>query len=137
MHRWNWLVFFLLSVGIFTVGCTPAITDLPPGASREIVLITSNMRFIGEKPDSIKGIENPDIIVYAGDKVKITIRNRETTLIIHDFAVSNYPEARAKQSIRPTEETTVEFTASRTGDFTYYCRNHQTSMYGRFIVLKR
>lgn len=137
MYRWTWLLFALLSVGILTFGCTPAISDLPPGASREIVLITSNMRFIGEKPDSIKGIENPDIIVYLNDKVRITIKNRETTLIIHDFAISNYPEARAKEPIRPTQETTIEFTASRPGDFTYYCRNHQTSMYGRFIVLRR
>lgn len=137
MHRFSWLLLTLLGVSIITFGCTPAVSDLPPGASREFILITSNMRFIGEKPDSIKGLETPDLIVHAGDKVKITIRNRETTLLIHDFAISNYPEARAKQAIRPTEETTVEFTASRTGDFTYYCRNHQTSMYGRFIVIKR
>ncbi|MCS6936472.1 MAG: cupredoxin domain-containing protein [Candidatus Bipolaricaulota bacterium] len=137
MHRWMGLLSSLMTVGILGFGCTPAISDLPPGGVREIVLITSNMRFIGEKPDSIKGLENPDIIVYLNDKVKITIKNRETNLIIHDFAISNYPEARAKQAIRPTEETTVEFTASRPGDFTYYCRNHQTSMYGRFIVLRR
>ncbi len=136
MHRSAWLLLALLSVITF-FGCTPAVSELPPGTSREFILITSNMRFVGEKPDSIKGLENPDLIVYAGDRVKITIRNRETTLLIHDFAISNYPEARAKQAIRPTEETTVEFTASRTGDFTYYCRNHQTSMYGRFIVIKR
>lgn len=131
------LIVWGLFLGVMIGGCTPAVSDIPPGTAREFILIASNMRFIGEKPDSIKGIESPDLIVYLGDKVKITVRNKENTLIFHDFRISNYPDTRLKQSIRPNAEGVVEFVAGRSGDYTYYCPNHQTTMYGRFIVMRR
>jgi heme/copper-type cytochrome/quinol oxidase subunit 2 len=116
-------------------GCNPTDT-LPPGAAREFTLIIKNMRFIGEKPTAIVGIENPDIVVQVGDRVKITLHNKEDQLILHDFKISNH-DVSFSQYLRPNQSAEVEFIAQRAGEFTYYDPLHPTTMLGRFIVLNR
>jgi nitrous oxide reductase len=129
------LIVLGMLVSASAAGCNPTDT-LPPGAAREFTLIISDMRFIGEKPSSIVGIENPDIIVQVGDHVKITLQNKENQLILHDFKISNH-DVSLSQYLRPNQSAKVEFTAQRAGEFTYYDPLHQTTMVGRFIVLNR
>ncbi|MFN4218391.1 MAG: cupredoxin domain-containing protein [Candidatus Bipolaricaulia bacterium] len=123
----------LVLVGV--VGCNPT-EPLPPGAAREFVLVMNDMRFIGESPLAIAGADNPDIVVQVGDRVKITLKNKESQLILHDFKISNY-DAHLSQYLRPNQSATVEFVASKAGEFTYYDPLNPTTMRGRFIVLGR
>jgi len=83
------VVGMLTGIGLL-IGCNPATEPLPPGAAREFVLVLKEMRFIGESPLAIAGVENPDIVVQVGDRVKITLKNKEDQLILHDFAISNH-----------------------------------------------
>lgn len=123
----------LVLVGI--VGCNPTET-LPPGAAREFTLVLKDMRFVGESPLAIAGAENPDIVVQVGDRVKITLKNKENQLILHDFKISNH-DVGLTQYLRPNQSATVEFVAPRVGEFTYYDPLNPTTMRGRFIVLGR
>jgi FtsP/CotA-like multicopper oxidase with cupredoxin domain len=123
----------LILVGV--VGCNPT-EPLPPGAAREFTLIISNMRFVGESPLAIAGVENPDIVVQVGDRVKITLKNKENQLILHDFTISNH-DVKLSQYLRPNQSATVEFTAQRVGEFTYQDPLNPTTMRGRFIVIGR
>ncbi len=129
--------FFVLSVliGIGLIGCNPA-EPLPPGSAREFALIMNDMRFIGESPLAIAGVENPDIVVQVGDKVKITLKNKESQLVLHDFTISNH-DVRLTQYLRPNQTVTIEFIAPRVGEFLYYDPLNPTTMKGRFIVIGR
>jgi len=128
-------VVFGMLVVLSVVGCNPT-EPLPPGKAREFTLIISNMRFVGESPLAIAGVENPDIVVHVGDRVKITLKNKENQLILHDFTVSNH-DVKLSQYLRPNQSVTVEFTAQRVGEFTYYDPLNPTTMRGRFIVIGR
>lgn len=128
------LVFSLVTLGS-VMGCNPTET-LPPGAAREFVLVINDMRFVGESPLAIAGAENPDIVVQIGDRVKITLKNKESQLILHDFKISNY-DVQLSQYLRPNQSATVEFIAQRAGEFTYYDPLNPTTLRGRFIVLNR
>jgi len=133
------LLLRLVSVAMFVVvavvGCNPT-EPLPPGKAREFTLIIANMRFVGESPLAIAGVENPDIVVQVGDRVKITLKNKENQLILHDFTISNH-DVKLSQYLRPNQSATVEFTAQRVGEFTYYDPLNPTTMRGRFIVIGR
>lgn len=129
----------LLVLGLVTlgsvIGCNPT-EPLPPGAAREFTLTMNDMRFIGESPLAIAGAENPDIVVQVGDRVKITLKNKESQLILHDFKISNY-DVSLSQYLRPNQSATVEFVAAKAGEFIYYDPLNPTTMRGRFIVLSR
>jgi FtsP/CotA-like multicopper oxidase with cupredoxin domain len=129
------IVFIVLGV-IGLAGCNPGGEPLPPGAAREFVLVLKEMRFVGESPLAIAGVENPDLVVQVGDRVKITLNNKETQLILHDFAISNH-DVKLPQYLRPNQSATVEFTAPRVGEFLYYDPLNPTTMRGRFIVIGR
>lgn len=134
--RLLWGLSVLIGLGIVT-GCNPPATEpLPRGTTREFVLIISDLRFIGESPLAIAGTENPDLVVQVGDRVKITIKNKESQLVLHDFAVSNH-DVRLPHYLRPNQTITVEFIAPRVGEFFYYDPLHPTTMRGRFIVIGR
>jgi nitrous oxide reductase len=128
------LVFGLVMWGS-VIGCNPT-EPLPSGAAREFILAMNDMRFIGESPLAITAVENPDIVVQVGDRVKITLKNKESQLILHDFKISNY-DVHLSQYLRPNQSATVEFIAQRVGEFTYYDPLNPTTMKGRFIVLNR
>ncbi len=130
------IVFIALS-GIGLLGCTPRSEPLPPGSAREFVLILKEMRFVGESPLAIAGVENPDIVVQVGDRVKITLKNKENQLILHDFAISNHNDVKLPQYLRPNQSATVEFIAPKVGEFFYYDPLNPTTMKGRFIVIGR
>lgn len=124
-----------VSIGIGLMGCNPT-ESLPPGAAREFVLIISDMRFVGESPLAIAGVENPDIVVQVGDRVKITLKNKESQVVLHDFRISNH-DVKLSQYLRPNQTVTVEFTARQVGEFLYYDPLNPTTMKGRFIVIGR
>jgi len=76
---------------------------------------------------------NPSVItVKQGDKVKITIKSLDVT---HGFAL---PDFNVKVDLTPGVEQTVEFTADKKGEFTFFCsvlcgQGHR-EMKGKLIV---
>src|SRR5690606_19259598 len=75
------------------------------------------MAFVGVGGD-IDGVANPELVVNAGDTVRITIINGDPTP--HDFKIDAFgvdtgPLQAAEQAV------TVEFVATQPGSFDYYC----------------
>lgn len=56
-----------------------------------------------------------EIAVKKGDRVRIKVTNTKGT---HDFAIDEYG---IKKPTPLNEETVIEFTADKAGEFTYYC----------------
>ena len=80
----------------------------------------------------IDGVENPDIKVKEGDKIKINFRSSEG---YHDWAVDEFNAS--TEGVNPGDTTSVEFVADKKGVFEYYCsvgRHRENGMKGNFIV---
>lgn len=89
-------------------------------------LTGANLRFY------INGIENPDIIVKQGDRIRIEFTSTEG---FHDWKVDEFNAATEK--VNPEKMTSVEFVADKKGTFEYYCSvgQHRTNgMKGKLIV---
>lgn len=59
--------------------------------------------------------EPSEIIVNQGDKVRLNITSAD---VPHGFAIREYG---ISQFIKPSETATVEFTADKPGEFTFFC----------------
>jgi len=72
-----------------------------------------------------------EIRVKKGDTVRIKATNIKG---MHDFVIDEYG---VKQELPLNQETTIEFTADKTGEFVYYCSKpgHRTKgQWGKLIV---
>ena len=81
----------------------------------------------------MNGVENPDIKVKQGDKVKIEF---SSTQGFHDWTLDEF-NAATKQVMDTDGSTIVEFVADKKGTFEYYCSvgSHRANgMKGNFIV---
>jgi cytochrome c oxidase subunit II len=76
--------------------------------------------------------EPATLTVNKGDHVLINVTTEDTK---HGFAIDEF---RIKQDINPGEKTVIEFTADKSGVFTYYCSifcgSGHGDMKGRLIV---
>ena len=93
---------------------------------RTFVVDSSHLRFY------IDGIENPDIKVKEGDKVRIEFSSSEG---FHDLVLDEFSAATTK--VNPGESSSVEFIADKKGTFEYYCsvgKHRANGMKGKFIV---
>ena len=97
------------------------------GDIKTFVITSSRLRFY------MNGIENPDMRVKEGDRVKIEFTSEEG---FHDWRIDEFNAA--TQKVRPGNETTfVEFIADKKGKFEYYCtvgQHRANGMKGNFIV---
>lgn len=90
------------------------------------VIDSSHLRFY------INGVENPEIKVKQGDKVKIEFTSSEG---FHDWVVDEFNAATKR--VKAGESSSVEFTADKKGTFEYYCsvgEHRDNGMFGKFIV---
>ena len=97
------------------------------GDVKTFVLTGKNFRFV------MNGVENPDIKVKQGDKVKIEF---SSTQGFHDWTLDEF-NAATKQVMDTDGSTIVEFVADKKGTFEYYCSvgSHRANgMKGDFIV---
>lgn len=78
---------------------------------------TPPMAFIGVGGE-IDGVANPELVVNAGDTVRITVINGDPTL--HDLKIDEFG-VDSRQLITAEQTATVEFVADRAGEFDYYC----------------
>ncbi|MEK6860811.1 MAG: cupredoxin domain-containing protein [Nanoarchaeota archaeon] len=92
---------------------------------KTIKIDSSHLRFY------IDDIENPDIVVKEGDKVKIEFSSQEG---FHDWVVDAFG---ATERVSAGASTSIEFTANKIGTFEYYCsvgKHRANGMKGNFIV---
>src|SRR3989344_1401173 len=90
------------------------------------VVDSSHLRFY------INGVENPDIVVKQGDKVRIEFSSQEG---FHDWVVDEFNAA--TERVGAGAASSVEFIADKKGTFEYYCsvgQHRANGMKGRFIV---
>lgn len=109
---------------------TPAVSPSPPqaqaptpsAAAKTFALTATNFKF-----------SLAEIHVKKGDTVRVTLTNNST--MPHDFRVDEFNAA--TKTIENGQQDTVEFVASKTGRFEYYCSvgNHRAmGMKGTLIV---
>ena len=80
----------------------------------------------------VNGAENPDITVKEGDRVHIEFKS---TGGFHDWSLDEFDAA--TQKVSEGESSSVDFIATSTGTFQYYCSvgNHRDQgMKGNLIV---
>jgi nitrite reductase (NO-forming) len=83
----------------------------------------------------IDGVVNPPIIVHEGETVQINLVNGEGAE--HDIVVDQYG-VRSNRVVGRGASSAVTFTASKTGEFAYYCSaagHREAGMEGRIRVL--
>ncbi len=93
---------------------------------KTFVVDSSGFRFY------IDGVENPDIKVKQGDKVKIEFKSSGG---FHDWVVDEFNARTAK--VNSGNSTSVEFIVDKKGTFEYYCsvgQHRANGMKGNFIV---
>jgi len=87
---------------------------------------SSHLRFY------IDGVENPEIRVKEGDKVRIDFKSSEG---FHDWKLDEFNAATEK--VNPGSSSSVEFVANKKGIFGYYCsvgQHRKNGMKGVFVV---
>jgi nitrite reductase (NO-forming) len=90
--------------------------------------------YIGVGGD-INGVVNPPIVVHEGETVQINLVNGEGAE--HDIVIDQYG-VRSNRVVGRGASSAVTFTASKTGEFAYYCSapgHREAGMEGRIRVL--
>lgn len=86
------------------VNTEPTSTNEPQGTVKEITMTAKQFEFQPAK-----------ITVKKGDRLRLKITSTD---VAHGFAIKEYG---IRQKLDPGKEEIVEFTADKTGTFTYYC----------------
>ena len=96
------------------------------GELKTIVVTGENFKFY------IDGVENPEIKVKEGDKVRVEFKSTDS--MPHDFVIDEFG---ATEQVKGEATTFVEFTADKKGEYEYYCsvgKHRANGMFGKFIV---
>ena len=105
--------------------------------TREIWLFTQVDEHIDEDKFSIPPdqFSHDSIVVNKGDNVKIHFYNLEPveTQEHHTFTITAPYDV--NYDINAGEEATIDFTATESGIFDYFCTYHQPTMRGQLIIL--
>lgn len=81
--------------------------------------------------DAGKWFSLKEISVKKGDRVRIKVTNIKGT---HDFTLDEYG---IKKTTPLNQETVIEFTADKSGEFVYYCSmpgHRQGGQFGKLVV---
>ena len=127
------VIVLLLAVGIYFMYSAVPESPITGNVVAEnsdgvkvFVVDSSHLRFY------IDGVENPDIRVKQGDKVRIEFTSSEG---FHDWVVDEFGAATEK--INAGGSSFVEFVADKKGTFEYYCsvgKHRANGMKGNLIV---
>lgn len=118
-------------VGGMETGELPAGTDVNGGASVNVGVTANAVKSFTVTGSNFSFAPN-SISVKKGDHVQITFKNADGT---HDFRIDEFNVATSK--IGSGQSASVEFVASKTGSFQYYCSvgNHRAmGMWGTLVV---
>ena len=124
-------VLVLIVLGIYFLGSSSNVTgnvvsEGKQDNTKSFVITSSHLKFY------IDGVENPEIRVKEGDKVRIDFTSEEG---FHDWRLDEFGAATEK--VNPGTPTSVEFVANKKGTFEYYCsvgKHRALGMKGVFIV---
>jgi len=97
-----------------------------PVAARTVILSMRDYTFNGD---------NPTLSFRAGERVRFVIRNDETTMIRHNFAMPGLGVP-CDQELGPGEIRHVTITLRDPGTFEYQCCTHR-GMGGKLVVAAR
>jgi nitrite reductase (NO-forming) len=117
-------VYFFKQSDSAVTGST--VQELTVEETKTFIINGENFKF------TMNGLENPDIRVKEGERVKIEFVNEEG---FHDWKIDEFNAATEKISAGAT--SSVEFVADKKGTFEYYCSvgSHRANgMKGNFIV---
>jgi plastocyanin len=100
-------------------------------APREVVLIAKDMAFVADRPSAV-GALNPTIILSAGERVRLVVRNLDAGMR-HDLIVDHLQLRTLALDFG--ESDGLVFTAPTVaGEWDYYCSFHSRLMRGRIVV---
>lgn len=146
------LLYFLVFAALLGSGCSSQIAEaelargvkdgssdslypIGPAFTLQTGLVDGRMVFIGAG-EAIDGLVNPDLVVQAGDTVRLTLINKDG--MSHDLAI---PDLKVQTPLisRKGAVATVEFTVTdgQTGIYNYFCTvpgHRQAGMVGNVIV---
>jgi plastocyanin len=114
-------------VAVVVVGALVAAVSRTP--AREITLVAKGMAFYLE---SDLTTPNPTIVVKAGERVRIVLRNEDRGFV-HDFAVPTVDAAVDQVNWNEAAAETIEM-PDRPGAYEYICRPHRLMMNGTILV---
>lgn len=105
------------------LGIWPALPQQSVAPAREVSLVAQDGRF-----------DRALIEVRAGERVRLTIANRESSAVSHDFAIA----ALGVKSpvVEPGQVVTITFTAKQPGSYVFGCTIHPRLMDGKLIVTR-
>lgn len=126
------IILLIVGIGAFYLlnnsGVTGSIVDESSVSfnTKTFVIGSSNLRFY------IDGVENPDIFVKEGDKVRIEFSSQQG---FHDWVVDEFNAF--TERVESGSVPAIEFIADKKGTFEYYCsvgKHRANGMKGKFIV---
>lgn len=121
------LVFAIAVAGFYLIGAAMNGNVVANGPTVKTFVVTGDhLRFF------VDGLENPDMKVNLGDRVRIEFVSTEG---FHDWKIDEFNAATEK--VNPGTTTVVEFVADKQGTFEYYCsvgKHRANGMKGNFIV---
>ncbi|MCR4277181.1 MAG: cupredoxin domain-containing protein [Candidatus Roizmanbacteria bacterium] len=126
----------LIIIGFLVVGGIFIFNQKKPVMKQELTTETTTTAMNSVKEFTVTAKSwafNPEVItVKQGDKVKLKIKSIDVT---HGFAL---PDFDVKIDLVPNKEETVEFTADKKGEFTFFCSvmcgEGHTGMKGKLVV---
>jgi len=119
------IVLLLLGVGVYFLFYNQ--DDSASGSDVKVFSLTGEeFKFV------MNGVDNPNIIVNEGDKVRIEFASTQG---FHDWVLDEFDATTEK--VNEGDSTSVEFIADKKGTFEYYCsvgQHRANGMKGIFIV---
>lgn len=139
------ILFLIIFAAIFVVGCShvdESVEDsgvssrvpAPGFENIEEAIVSDSEASVKEFNIVAKkwSFEPAVIEINKGDLVKLNINSVD---VVHGFAISEFG---INENLSPEKTTTVEFTADKTGEFTFfcsvYCGSGHNDMEGKLIV---
>ena len=126
------IVVVIVGIGAFYLSGDSKVTERAinensiPSDTKIFVIGSSNLKFY------IDGVENPDIIVKQGEKVRIEFSSQQG---FHDWVIDEFNIF--TQRVQSGSVPAIEFVADKKGTFEYYCsvgEHRANGMKGKFIV---
>ena len=122
IHRWSRHMGWLGSlVTLLLVGMALTATAEPKKFSLINVLLEGTKIWL---PSSV--------MVHEGDEVELTLMNKLDEP--HGFEIKAFG---IEEVVQPKSQTTVKFTASKAGAYSYICQMHPPHLGGNILVLSK
>ena len=132
-------ILFLISINLVLILTDSSNTESYNSVDFEFSVIMESLENI-ENPDMQhtvhhfveSGKENPSLQVHEGDTVTIFFKNTDN-IMIHDFVIPEF-DIQTKL-LDPGELEKIQFEATKSGEFDYFCSIHSDQMNGSITII--